>query len=176
MRSGTCNRTLNEEESKIGRALAGGHIPSVAKAVIQHSALRDEVFLQFCNLVNNECSKLCQRRNQSTFRKLPVSDYVAFQWEQFIDELRSKAPTLLQLFRTISSPNDHRNKHKSGSAHYPSIVMATAILLKERNKEMCGVQSLISLLLFASHADKQVYSELLNSLIHVCMGYHNNDY
>ena len=125
------------------------------------------MFLLFCNLVNTECSKLCQRSDQPTFRKVPVSDYAAFQWEQFIDELRSKAPTLLQLFRTITSPNDHRNKHKSGSAHYPSIVMAAAILLKERNREMGGIQPLLSLLLFASHAEKQVYTEWLEFMI--CM-------
>ena len=34
--------------------------------------------------------------------------------------------------------------------------MTAAVLLKERNREMCGIQSLISLLLYSSHVDKQV--------------------
>ena len=33
--------------------------------------------------------------------------------------------------------------------------MATAIMLKERNREMCGIQTLLSLILFSSHVQKQ---------------------
>ena len=73
-----------------------------------------------------------------------------------IDELSSKTPMLLQILRTLTSANDHRNKHKSGSVHQPGICMAASVILKERNREMCGVQSVISLLLFSSHANKQV--------------------
>ena len=38
----------------------------------------------------------------------------------------------------------------------PGICMATAILLKERNKKLHGVQSRISTLLYSSHLEKQV--------------------
>ena len=51
---------------------------------------------------------------------------------------------------------DHRNRSKSGRAHQPGICMAAAVVLKERNQKMTGVQSLVSLMLFASHVDKQV--------------------
>ena len=95
------NRKLNDE-AKLGRALAGGHIPSVAKAVVQNSALREEVFLQFLNLVDEECCMLCQKNDPSLFRRVPVAELVSFQWEQFIDELKSKAPTLLRILHAIS--------------------------------------------------------------------------
>ncbi len=39
---------------------------------------------------------------------------------------------------------------------YPAIVNATAILLKERNREMSGVQSIVSYLMYACHSEKQV--------------------
>lgn len=145
-----------EEESALGRALAGGHIPSVAKAVVNHSGLREAVFLKLLDEVDAECSKLCRRSELSAFRKVPVSDMSTFDWKVLIDELLLKAPMLLQILRTLTSSSDHRNKHKSGSIHHPGICMAASVILKERNREMCGVQAMISLLLFESHANKQV--------------------
>ena len=149
---------LNDEEAKLGRALAGGHIPSVAKAVVQNSVLREEVFLQLLNLVDEECRTLCQKNDPSRFRRIPVAELGSFQWEQFIDELRSKAPTLLCILYAISS-----RKHNSESIqqHHRGICMAAAAMLKERNREMCGIPSLISLLLYATHAEKQVCMSVL---------------
>ena len=73
-----------------------------------------------------------------------------------IAELQLKAPLLFKVLHSLSSRNDHRNTLKVGVAHYPGICSAAAILLKERNREMCGLQSLISLLLYSCHAEKQV--------------------
>ena len=92
----------------------------------------------------------------SLFCKGPVTEMSDFKWDCFSDELRSKAPTLFQVLFKIASRNDHRNEHKCGCAHNAGICIAAAIILKERNREMCGVQSIISLLLFSSHVDKQV--------------------
>ena len=123
-----------------------------------HQELRKAVTLLLLDQIDDECSKLCQRSSDppSLFRKVPMTEMTDFQWDHFLDELRSKAPTLLQVLSTITSCNDHRNEHKCGRAHNPGICMATAIVLKERNREMCGVQSIISLLMFSSHVDKQV--------------------
>ena len=35
---------LSEEDCKVGRALAGGHLPSVAKAIVGHKQLQELVF------------------------------------------------------------------------------------------------------------------------------------
>ena len=112
-----------EEESSFGRALAGGHITSVAKAIVKHSALREAVFLLFLDELDAECSKLCKRSELSAFRKLPVSKMSEFKWKVLIDELSSKAPMMLQILCTLTSANDHWNKHKSGSVHQPVICM-----------------------------------------------------
>ena len=63
-------------------------------------------------------------------------------------ELQAKAPTLLRVLSTIGAHNDHRNQKKCGSM--------ASVVLKERNREMCGLQSIMSLLLFASRVDKVV--------------------
>ena len=115
-----------------------------------------------------ECSKLCQRNDKSAFRNIPVSQMSAFDWKPLTNELELKAPMLLQILRTLASSKDHRNKRKSDSAHYPGICTAASVILKERNREMCGIQSVVSLLLFSSHANKQVkfYTVIPNVHMH----------
>ena len=71
-----------------------------------------------------------------------------------MNELESTAQLLLRLMLLIVSHSDHRNKEKRRARHYPGMCMAIATLLKERNREMSGVQTPISLSLFSSHVQK----------------------
>jgi len=91
--------------------------------------------------------------------RIPGSDTIRMYTHQStttpIYDLSLKAPTLLHVLSSIVSYSDHRNK-KANSAHHPGLCMTVVILLKERNREVCGVQSLLSLLLYSSHVDKQV--------------------
>ena len=73
-----------------------------------------------------------------------------------MDELRSNSPLLLKVLTSIAVRNDHRNRKKVGSAHYPGITTAAAVLLKERNCHVSGDQSLVSMLMYSSHCEKQV--------------------
>ena len=91
-------RKLNDDESKLGRALAGGHVPSIDKAIVRIDSLKQAVFLELMDQVDNECSQLCQiSRKTSLFCKVPVNQLEEFKWDGFIEELRNKAPLLLQL-------------------------------------------------------------------------------
>ena len=92
----------------------------------------------------------------SLFRKINVQEMAAFSWGKCIRELQSTAPVLLQLLLGIVSHSDHRNQEKLGERHYPGICMAVATLLKERNRQMSGIQTFLSLVLFSSLVDKQV--------------------
>lgn len=82
--------------------------------------------------------------------------YDNFTWRVLIDDLKGRAPTFFQVLSTVASHNDHQNKNKAGNAHNPEISMAAAVILKERNREMNGIQSLASLTMFATHVNKQV--------------------
>ena len=44
----------------------------------------------------------------------------------------------------IVTANDKRKQTAVPGSHNPGLCMAVAILLKERNREMCGLQSIIS--------------------------------
>ena len=120
---------MANKEGKIGRALAGGHLPSLAKSIVSHNELRELVFLHFLDEINAECSKLCQLKPQpSLFRKIPSSMYDNFTWNVLVEDLKGRAPTFFQV-----------------------LSMAAAVILKERNREMNGIQSLVSLTMFATH-------------------------
>ena len=108
--------------------------------------------------VNEECSVLCRKsvRPVSLFRDVPIDDVDTFSWCKCIDEMKQKCPILLQLFTTIVSSSDHRNASKRGESHHPGICMATAMLLKERNREISGIQLFVSLVLFNSRVQKKV--------------------
>ena len=118
------------------------------------------LFKLYVDKISQECGSLCHRMQElnalSPFRRIAVDQFPTFQWVSLIRHLSVKAPHLLSLFSEIVSHSDHRNQNKADSVHFPGLCMATAILLKERNREMCGIQSLISTLLYNSHVEKQV--------------------
>ena len=139
----------------LGYALAMGYTPSVANAIMENITLQQAVRSIFVGKINAECSSLCQTGGTpSAFKCITLSALTQFNWLWFIDEL--KAPLLLDILSIICCQNDQRNKFKTGSSHNPGMGMAVALLLKERNMHMTGVQSIISLLLFAARVDKQV--------------------
>ena len=148
---------LNEATNAIGKALAGGHLPSIVRAVLEQQELCDIVIHLFMEKINSECFRMCQHSKPfSPFHKIDASKSSSFQWKHFVEDLSQKAPTPLKVLSSIVTYNDHRKKKPSSSDHHPGLCMAIAILLKERNREMCGLQSIISLLLYSSHVDKQV--------------------
>ena len=101
------SRILNEEENKLGRALAGGHIPSLAKAFMEHEQLRSSMLKLFLEEINRECQALCSKLQPSLFRKIPTTQLLDFQWEGLISDLQNGAPTLLKILSSVVVRNDH---------------------------------------------------------------------
>ena len=130
-------KELTSDDAKVGRALASGNLPSLAKAVMKHQALAKLIIAQITNKVDNECNSLCQRSVPSIFRKVPVSQMPEFKWEQCVEELRKSAPLMLQILTTITSKNDTRNKSKRGSTHYPGVCFACCCALSSKHCMTC---------------------------------------
>ena len=116
------------------------------------------MFSTFTNTISNECKALCRSSPNldSQFRSIPVTKLADFTWVGLLEEFKAKAPTFVELLTTIVTHRDHINKVKVGPAHYPGICTAAAILLKERNREMCGLQSVVSAMMYLCHCEKQV--------------------
>ena len=122
---------------------------------MDHKGLADVVLQLLLNKLESECAALSQRSPPlSFFRRISTDKIATFEWKKLVENLTQKAPTLFRILFLIIAYNDLRNK--MDIAHYPGLCMTVAVLLKERNREICGVQSLISLILYSSHVDKQV--------------------
>ena len=158
-RSAPFHTQLDASLTQVGRALAGGNLQPIAKAVFTSDGLRKQLLQKFTDALNNEVTELCKKRANppSLFRRIPIEKVSDFRWCDCIAELKLKAPILLEVVSALVSCNDSRNKQKRGDVHNPGICMAIAILLKERNREMCGIQTLVSLVLFTSRVQKQVH-------------------
>lgn len=153
-------KVLDKSLNKIGRAVAGGNSTSIARVVYEHEDIRGHLFKRFLVDIGNECSSLCKcslpnTNAPSLFRKVAVKDMPTFSWSKCISQLQSAAPLLLQLLITIVGHSDRRNQKKKGNVTTQDCAcMAVAILLKERNKHISGIQTMLSLILFSSRIIK----------------------
>ena len=149
---------LSESYTRIGRALAGGHPESIVKAVLSHPDLQQITVTKVTDMLNAECSNLCKKdtATPSPFRKMTFDEMRQFNWNLLIKDLEAKAPVLFKMFYTVVSHSDRRNQQKREATHHPAICTAVATLLKDRNREMGGLQTIVSLLLFKSCVKKQV--------------------
>ena len=75
-----------------------------------------------------------------------------FNFDRFVNELKCKAPTLLAVLTAAAQPC--RSKKREPDPFV--IAMAVAVLLKQRNKDLCMVQTIIGCLLYSGHAAKRV--------------------
>ena len=126
--------------------------------------VKEAIITQLLGVLNEECRQLCRRSDTPSppFRRIRVEKLCEFKWKTMTAELQTKAPLLYKILHSLTSRNDYRNVVKTGAAHFPGICFTAAILLKERNREMCGLQSIISLMMNACHCEKQVQSNTIS--------------
>lgn len=157
-------KQLGPKESNLAQALFSGNPTSIAKAAMSIEDVRVAVEKEILRSLNQQCSKLCRKnRPISLFRPIPVNKLADFKWMDMISDLHRDAPLLFKILTSLVTRNDGRNKFKAGNHHHHGICTAIAILLKERNREMCGLQSLVSLLMYSCHCEKQVQSQHIYS-------------
>ena len=149
-------RTLGVDDGKIVESLIAGHAPTTVKAIMAVQRLREAILAHLLQTLTDECSNLCQTSGPSFFRNISVSNLATISWDMFIHDFQSRAPTLFNIMLNLVSFHDRRNIAKVDVSHYPGLCAAVAILLKERSKNMCGLQSLVSILLYACHSEKMV--------------------
>ncbi len=111
-KSEAVTKEVSERFSKVTRAVAGGHPPSIARAVFSEPSLKECIIEKVINLLNDECAALCKKASNppSLLRKFPIRKADLFSWDRCVEELVVKAPTLLKLLSFLVSRSDHRNK------------------------------------------------------------------
>ena len=154
---GPAKNVVDENLHKVVQAIADCDCPSVAEAVMAEPSLRREVLIRLAGMLDDECNNMCRTTTPlSLFRRFPLFDRESFSYSNCITELQTKCPTLYQLLWTVVTKSDRRNTVKCASQHYPGICMAVALIMKERNQHMTGLQTFLSLVLFNCNVQKKV--------------------
>ena len=145
---------------------------TIVKAVFSHPELRELLIRRVVTVIDDECTVnvLCRHSQESPspFRKINISS-MSSGGVTTIHELVSKSPVFLQVLKTIASHSDHRNQKKRGDWHNTGICMSAATILKERNREMCGLQTILSLVLFSNRVQKHVRKANAHTSIEVVL-------
>ena len=138
--------------SDISEKLIANDIGAVMNIMFDQFDIKESVLDKICECIEEECNLIC-KKNASIFRKYNIA--ANFEWSDYASELKQKLPIIYRVLSKIVSHSDKRNS-RTIDYHNPGMCTAVAILLNERNREMTGLQTLMSLILYPTQVQKQV--------------------
>ena len=106
--------------------------------------------------IRKEIKVLCSDKHNSLLRERTQTSMELFTWESLWLELQEVAPLTILLLQS-SIPYKSSTTLKTRSL----ICTIIASLSKSRNKRMNALQSMVSLILYAGHAGKQVGAQYM---------------
>ena len=114
-----------------------------------------------------ECGNLCSNANPSAFRLSTAMHLKNFSFETLASELQTTAPMLWSVLHNVATPSGKYVRKRADSEFHQSnacVIIAAAMLLKERCVHMSLVPYLIGLILWQGNASTKVHlSELIIS-------------
>lgn len=125
--------------------------PYTAKAALKTSSIRKPVITSIRKVVARECAKLCKRSKNSSLRGSSCGKLKSFNCKDVSKQLKKDAPVLYSVMKSAC-----KRPRLKGRTKRNVLTMAASLLLKGRNKTMCTMQSVVSVLLYAGHASKKV--------------------
>ena len=132
----------------------GSDFKAIADAAMNCLGLKKAIEDRICSLVNDECKKLCSKKDASLLRSATKDSIFNFSWETVGKELADKAPLLHRLL--LASADPRSLSQRRDTERYPGVCAAAAILLKNRDKGMSLVPYVISTILKVGRTSKKV--------------------
>ena len=96
---------LSRSLKKIGEV---GKKRSIAEAVIQNNALRNEVVAALGTAARKEISKICSDSHDSILRMKTKTALELFSWERVWLELQTHAPLFVAILVQLLPPSKHK--------------------------------------------------------------------
>lgn len=112
----------------------------------------DSIVSAAAELINSECEEICKRNSESIIRDKSHENMMSFSWDKFHSELQLRAPGL---FRVFSAAVVTVPKLVSDSKLQP-VLLAVAICLQGRNREMTTLQYLIGVVMLHGSCAQRV--------------------
>lgn len=144
--------------------MARGSRFAIADECLSQPTIRKYLMKKVGILLRADLKAMCSNGADSILHSQKIPDLHSFSWVQLIRELEENAPTLLNVMQSMTYTCKPRENREA------VIGMCTAILLKFRCKQMCLIQKLVSLILYAGHCGKQVLAIALSIILHHGLG------
>lgn len=125
-------------------------------------------------MIDAECDMLCSRDVASAFRKSTAEDLKKFNFDNLASDLQRTAPTVWSILCIIATPTGKYSR-RTPDWHHPleCVVLAAAIILRERNVHMSAAAYVIGLILRQGNASTKVGDyTYTNSCKHVIIFQH----
>lgn len=120
----------------------------MARTLLKSPPLRQATLNEVVSTVKRECTAMCRQLPRSSILCTgSTSSYRDFNWSLLLNELNSKAPTLLAILKAAAGTKCDSNKSLI------PLEVAASILLYCRSKHLCCVQKRRKLPLWL-HADQ----------------------
>ena len=123
--------------------------------------MHHHVIYEVAKEIKKEIKKLCSDKNDSILRMKTKLALERFSWDCVLTELQLTTPTLLKIL-TDCLPK----KKTATSAVIRGICTAASIMLKLSDQKINLVQGVLSVVLRAGSASKQVYTATLQQYMH----------
>ena len=137
---------------RIVRLACNGKVGSIVKFALKDPSMKNQVISKVGEIMRNELKVFCSKKFDSVLLESSQAALEYFSWESMWQEMAKATPVMMSLFCSCLSRRADKDKLK------PVICMCTAMLAKSRNPKLNLVQAIISLILLAGHASKQVCS------------------
>ena len=147
------NHRLTPSRRKIGKAIARQSKASVVAQCMKDNVMFNYIIIRISRILQSELRKLCSV--DSLLKENSTTAFQEFSWNNLIKEIQDHAPLLLSVMTACTKTRSYRPNRNS------TIGMCIAMLLKYHYKNMCLVQKILSLVLYAGHSSKQVSLFLL---------------
>lgn len=129
-----------------------------ARTLLKSPPLKQATVQEVVSTIKRECASMCQLQPKPfILRTGRTCSYKDFNWPLLLNELNSKAPTLLAVLKAASGCDCASQKSLI------PLEVAASILLYSRSKHLCRVQTFVGGVLYAGHAAKKVYGTCINT-------------
>ena len=155
---------LTHSLKPLARSVVRRNRIAIARQAMKDARIRKKIVQLMGKVVSKELTRLSSRNVNSSLRHSSVECIEELDWNALVQELEAEAPVMLSLLRECVQVKlrAYQPKGRGGRSarHLPSqdaaIGMCFAMLLRARCQQMNCVQRMISMLIYGSHAPKQV--------------------
>lgn len=144
---------MTPSRQALGKTLGIANRRSFVKHAFSQLRYREYLITSRGKILKSELRQLCSK---SLFLQTQKEDLCLFSWIRVCKELERKAPTINSLLQSCIRTSSSFDKQAI-------VGTCVAILVKACRKSACLLQKIVSLVLYAGHAGKQVSVIILHA-------------